>query len=95
MSKANIDEKRLYDDLLTGYNRLVRPVAKNTDKLTVYIGLKLTQILDVVSFYMIFRSILTKSFTYCTDFLKDEKNQILTTSVWVRQVCKLSFEILK
>ncbi len=46
--QANIDQQRLYDDLLTGYNRLIRPVAKNTDKLTVYFGLKLTQILDVV-----------------------------------------------
>ena len=45
----NTDAKRLYDDLITGYNRLVRPVGNNTDKLTVYMGLKLTQILDVVT----------------------------------------------
>jgi nicotinic acetylcholine receptor len=53
----------LYDDIITGYNRLIRPVGNNTDKLTVYMGLKLTQILDV-----------------------DEKNQIMTTNVWLRQV---------
>jgi hypothetical protein len=62
---TNADSKRLYDDLITGYNRLVRPVGNNTDKLTVYMGLKLTQILDV-----------------------DEKNQIMTTNVWLRQVLK-------
>ena len=45
---ANSDAKRLYDDLINGYNRLVRPVGNNSEKLTVYMGLKLTQILDVV-----------------------------------------------
>jgi hypothetical protein len=45
---SSFDAKRLYDDLLTGYNRLIRPVGNNTEKLTVYMGLKLTQILDVV-----------------------------------------------
>jgi hypothetical protein len=60
---ANNDAKRLYDDLITGYNRLIRPVGNNTEKLTVYMGLKLTQILDV-----------------------DEKNQIMITNVWLRQV---------
>ncbi len=61
-SVANQDSKRLYDDLISGYNRLVRPVGNNSEKLTVYMGIKLTQILDV-----------------------DEKNQIMTTNVWVRQ----------
>lgn len=51
---SNADAKRLYDDLITGYNRLIRPVGNNTDKLTVYMGLKLTQILDVVSSYLSF-----------------------------------------
>lgn len=60
---ANQDSRRLYDDLIGDYNRLVRPVGNNSEKLTVYMGVKLTQILDV-----------------------DEKNQIMTTNVWVRQV---------
>jgi nicotinic acetylcholine receptor len=59
---ANQDSRRLYDDLIGGYNRLVRPVGNNSEKLTVFMGIKLTQILDV-----------------------DEKNQIMTTNVWVRQ----------
>lgn len=45
---AHLDAKRLHDDLTAGYNRLIRPVGNNTDKLTVQMGLKLTQLLDVV-----------------------------------------------
>ena len=46
---ANPDAKRLYDDLLSNYNRLIRPVANNTDKITVKMGLKLSQLVDLVS----------------------------------------------
>ena len=45
----NPDAKRLYDDLLSNYNRLIRPVANNTDKITVKMGLKLSQLVDLVS----------------------------------------------
>lgn len=43
------DAKRLYDDLLSNYNKLVRPVVNVTDVLTVRIKLKLSQLIDVVS----------------------------------------------
>ena len=46
---ANPHAKRLYDDLLSNYNRLIRPVENNTDHLTVKLGLKLSQLIDVVS----------------------------------------------
>ena len=46
--EANPDAKRLYDDLLSNYNRLIRPVVNNTDKLTVWLGLKLAQLTEVV-----------------------------------------------
>lgn len=46
---ANSDSKRLYDDLLSNYNRLIRPVGNNSDRLTVKMGLKLSQLIDVVS----------------------------------------------
>lgn len=39
--------KRLYEDLFTDYNRLVLPVANNKTKVTVNLGLKLGQILDL------------------------------------------------
>ncbi|CAG7640690.1 unnamed protein product [Allacma fusca] len=46
--EGNPDAKRLYDDLLSNYNRLIRPVSNNTEKLTVRLGLKLSQLIDVV-----------------------------------------------
>ncbi|CAF1068539.1 unnamed protein product [Rotaria sordida] len=62
---ANPDSKRLYEELIQvrAYNKLIRPVKHNSEKLTVYLGLRLTQLLDV-----------------------DEKNQIMTTNVWLKQL---------
>lgn len=50
LSVANPEAKRLYDDLLSNYNRLIRPVGNNSDRLTVKMGLRLSQLIDVVSF---------------------------------------------
>nr|CAH7717349.1 unnamed protein product [Callosobruchus chinensis] len=47
MGSANPDAKRLYDDLLSNYNRLIRPVGNNSDRLTVKLGLRLSQLIDV------------------------------------------------
>lgn len=44
---ANPDAKRLYDDLLSNYNRLIRPVSNNSDKVNVKMGLKLSQLVDL------------------------------------------------
>ncbi|XP_045116269.1 acetylcholine receptor subunit alpha-L1-like [Portunus trituberculatus] len=44
---ANPDAKRLYDDLLSSYNRLIRPVQNNTDKITVWMRLRLSQLIDL------------------------------------------------
>ncbi|XP_018350056.1 PREDICTED: acetylcholine receptor subunit alpha-like isoform X3 [Trachymyrmex septentrionalis] len=44
---GNPDAKRLYDDLLSNYNKLVRPAFNATDNLTVKIKLKLSQLIDV------------------------------------------------
>lgn len=46
---GNPDAKRLYDDLLSNYNKLVRPVMNTSDVLRVCIKLKLSQLIDVVS----------------------------------------------
>lgn len=46
--EANPDTKRLYDDLLSNYNRLIRPVNNNTNTLTVWMGLKLSQLIEMV-----------------------------------------------
>lgn len=47
---GNIHSKRLYDHLLLGrnYNKLIRPVNASEDKVIVKIGLKLTQLIDLV-----------------------------------------------
>jgi len=54
MLRPESDAKRLYDDKLkfSGYNKLIRPVGNTSDTLTVRIGLRLTQIIDVVSIQM-------------------------------------------
>lgn len=46
---GNPDAKRLYDDLLSNYNRLIRPVKNNTETVLVKLGLKLSQLIDLVS----------------------------------------------
>jgi hypothetical protein len=51
---GNPEAKRLYDDLLSNYNRLIRPVGNNSDKLTVKLGLKLSQLIDVVHYSGLF-----------------------------------------
>ena len=45
--ECNPHAKRLYDDLLHDYNRLIRPVPNFTETLTVRLGLKLSQRIDV------------------------------------------------
>ena len=54
IATANPDAKRLYDDLLSNYNRLIRPVGNNSDRLTVKLGLRLSQLIDVVSVFFFF-----------------------------------------
>lgn len=46
---SNTDAKRLYDDLLFGYNKLVRPVSNSTNPVSVFIKLKLSRLIEVVS----------------------------------------------
>ena len=47
--EANNDAKRLYEDLMMSYNRFVRPVGNDSDTLILKMGLKLSQLIDVVS----------------------------------------------
>lgn len=46
---GNPDAKRLYDDLLSSYNRLIRPVGNNNETITVWMRLRLSQLIDLVS----------------------------------------------
>lgn len=45
---CNEDAKRLLDDLLSNYNNLVRPVEKYGDAIKLFLGMKLSQIADIV-----------------------------------------------
>ncbi|KAE9536378.1 hypothetical protein AGLY_007167 [Aphis glycines] len=45
---CNPDAKRLYDDLLSNYNRLIRPVSNNTDTVLVKLGLRLSQLIELL-----------------------------------------------
>lgn len=47
---GNPDAKRLYDDLLSNYNRLIRPVSNHTQTVLVKLGLRLSQLIDLVRF---------------------------------------------
>ena len=51
VGQCNHDAKRLFDDLLrkSEYNKLIRPVQNSTNKLSIKLGLKLTQLIKVVS----------------------------------------------
>lgn len=47
-SAASADAKRLYDDLMSSYNSLIRPVGNVSERLTIKVGIRLTQLVDVV-----------------------------------------------
>jgi len=53
---GNPDAKRLYDDLLSNYNKLVRPVVNVSEAVTVRLKLKLSQLIDVVNMFSFFCS---------------------------------------
>ena len=71
-SCGNPDAKRLYDDLLSNYNKLVRPVVNVTDAVTVKLKLKLSQLIDVVSWNWFDRS-----------FWLDKNLWLLATKWWL------------
>ena len=48
VDSGNPDAKRLYDDLLSNYNKLVRPVTNVTEAVTVHLKLKPSQLIAVV-----------------------------------------------
>lgn len=78
-TNTNEDAKRLYDDLLSSYNYQIRPVEKQEDIIELRLGLKLSQIADIVIEFFI---LIKNTFNCLTSlFIKDERNQIMTTNV--------------
>ena len=55
-AQSNHHAKKLYEKLFekTGYNKIVRPVKNAEDKISVKIGLKLSQLIDVVGITIIY-----------------------------------------
>lgn len=82
--QSSEDAKRLLDDMLSNYNNLVRPVEKPTDTIKLFLGIKLSQISDIVRKILFFLLSYILLFIYVNS--KDERNQIMTTNVWVRHV---------
>lgn len=46
---ANKDARRLYDDLFSTYNKLTRPSRNISEPVRVKLGLKVSQLIEVVS----------------------------------------------
>lgn len=96
---GNPDAKRLYDDLLSNYNRLIRPVSNNNDTVVVKLGLRLSQLIDLVrGLFLFFHNNNNKqggceiwkenfqSNEMIIENLQNLKDQILTTNVWLEHV---------
>lgn len=97
---GNPDAKRLYDDLLSNYNKLVRPVVNTSDVLRVCIKLKLSQLIDVVStilfvlfFWFVLWFLETESCkskgclfegTYFQMLVRSPVNTVRHRNIWIR-----------
>ena len=80
VDSGNPDAKRLYDDLLSNYNKLVRPVANVTETVTVHLKLKLSQLIAVVSIFskkVFFQIFLPNTIIYS---LNNYSHNFLTTT---------------
>jgi hypothetical protein len=83
-SEASEDAKRLLDDLFSDYNSVVRPVSNPTDKIKLSIGLKLSQIAEIVCRPFRPTIIVPIAHQIIVVSLQDMKNQVMTTNVWLR-----------
>ena len=90
---GNPDAKRLYDDLLSNYNKLVRPVVNVSEAVTVMLKLKLSQLIDVVSLVFIIDKSISNMYSGFT-FLIHVTNKILMDtdiSYTLYHTCKRPF----
>lgn len=49
LTRSNDHAKRLYNNLMSNYQRMIRPVKNSSDILTIKLGLKLSQLIGIVS----------------------------------------------
>ena len=83
VSEGHLASKRLYEDLLSDYNRLIRPILNNNDTVYVNLSLKLTQLLEINMKQQVMStnvSILSLCLMWFFSKLLDPPNQ-----VWVEQ----------
>lgn len=71
---SNPDAKRLYDDLLSNYNRLIRPVSNNTDTVLVKLGLRLSQLIDLVRLNDLYCRMLLTLVIFVSEFKRSDFN---------------------
>jgi len=79
------NEKRLIDDLFKNYQvKFGRPVNNMSEKVVVYFGIYLIQIIDLVNIYLkyLFFFVFQRIFFISIFFSKqDERNQVLVSNV--------------
>lgn len=49
----------LFDDLLSSYNKLIRPVSQNSDVLKIRFKIRLSQLVDVVTVVFILKTLIS------------------------------------
>ncbi|KAI8519329.1 Neuronal acetylcholine receptor subunit alpha-2 [Branchiostoma belcheri] len=90
---ATQSEERLFRDLFRDYNKWIRPVANISNIVVIEFGLAIAQLLDVLCHreFDFLAAVATKYGSRTEGFTKprlDEKNQIMTTNVWLKQKWK-------
>lgn len=86
-NESTFDEKRLFQSIMSTYEKSVRPCRQVFEPVVVKLGISLTQILDIVCLKRFISS------RYCRHkffyLIQDERNQIMTTNIWLDQVTVL------
>ena len=70
--------------MLVNYDTIVRPVKNSNDQIKLSLGVKLSQIADIVIKDLCLKFFVNFRLDYFT--FKDERNQIMTTNIWIRHV---------
>ena len=53
LTLSDNDAKRLLDHLLNNYDKVARPVLEANERIDLYLGIKLSQIADIVNFLIL------------------------------------------
>lgn len=82
------DEQKIIYQLLREYDTAARPVFNATQPISIKFSLSFIQISDMVIFFSWIRFMDERIFTILLSF-KDEKNQVLTSNIWIEQVYRV------